>query len=181
MSLANKDDVTQRYDAQPVMLAAMFGVGLSGSVDFVVPVPSSRLRTKISILYIPAENVPSANGSNVVISSANTLWLATREPDRSGRRGTKPAINNLFGTQAAPASIIGDGGVNGFSREFQTAADEIYGRLALATATIPGRWMLQASIEPEIGMLPCAVWDRFCAEFVPTLSSDPLNNGVTGQ
>jgi hypothetical protein len=53
-------------------------------------------------------------------------------------------------TRAAPLAIPSDAGVMGFSREFVSAGDNLYGELATGfVATAPGRWMLYTRYQPD--------------------------------
>lgn len=171
------DPRIKRYDPPAVMLAALFSAG-TGTVDFAVPIPDSRLRVKVSVLWVPIDNIAYGFAFN----TAQTLWVCEREEDRSGRRGGMAPMGNLFGTQAAPLSIAGDGAVSGFSREFNTAADEIFGRLTCSTPTNTnfGRWMLQARYQPDTYISDCE-WDLIKPYCSPAARSDIVNFPGTGQ
>lgn len=174
----------QRFDANPEMLALLFSGsgGPANVVDFSVSVPDSRLRTKIAVVFLPSEITGvSGNGGNVTLDTAQSLWLAERERDLSGRRGCMMAVNNILGTVAAGASIKGDAGVCGFSGEWVTAADEIFGRLTCNTPTsFTGRWMLQARWQPDGVYLPCDEWEWLCQQMQIRLETPFINLPGTG-
>lgn len=174
------DPRVKRWDPPAIMLAALFGgvAGNGGTVDFAVPIPDSRLRVKVTLLWVPADGLAYGLG----FDQAQTLWLAEREEDRSGRRGGMAPVANLFGTSSAPVSIAGDGSVSGFSREFNSAADEIFGRLT-ATKTGNGnigRWMLQTRYQPDTFISDCE-WELIKPYCSPAARSDIINVPGTGQ
>lgn len=157
----------QKVAAEPVMLALLAN-GLGGgakTVDFSVSIPDSRLRTKIAVVFLPIQETGAFNtGGNILLDAAQSLWLASREKDLSGRRGCMMTVNNIVGTASAPVSIRGDANVCGFSGEWVTAADEIFGRITVNGNTYGGRWMLQASWQPDGLYLPCDEWEWIASQ-----------------
>lgn len=112
---------------------------------FKVYVPDSRLRVKISVMFVPRAGLDPIT----FLTSTATLWLSALEMDESGVSGTDVPCTNLEGTSAAPTAISAANGLYGYSKEFTTASDAIRGVLA-ATGSINtiGTWMIQVRYQP---------------------------------
>src|SRR4051812_29610534 len=95
------------------------------SVDFEVPLPDSRLRAKISLLF-----VPTAGQTLPATDLEATLYLGAAEYERAGYDGRRVLVTDVMHDaagavvhQSAPLVIPEDVGLSGFSQEFVTAAD----------------------------------------------------------
>jgi hypothetical protein len=116
----------------------------SASVKFRVPIPDSRLRVKISVLFIPvAGNAPTSG-------VGGTLWLYEADDDQSGVSGMSIGCTNIEGTQASPTAIPAASPLLGYSREFVSAGDAIEGVLAATSGgAMIGTWVLQVRYQPD--------------------------------
>jgi hypothetical protein len=145
-----------------------------------VPMPDSRVRCKVSVLFSPTPGTTNAALPIDVTLAAAKIWGCLAEEDFAGRiAGPVPTQNvvvdpttGLLVTRAAPLSIPSDAGVMGWSREFVTAGDNLYFEL---TATLipgtPGRWMLYTRYQPDGLYLPQDEWDQIralCDPFIVT-------------
>jgi hypothetical protein len=154
----------QRWIPKPIVLARVAGLGTGNVVtsNFQVPMPDSRLRVKISLLFIRAV----AGG----VTPAATLWLFENDDDASGGNGAdgeQIALGNIEGTFSAPTAIPAAVGLNGYSREFFTAADYIGGQLrVIDTPAVAGAWVLQARYQPQI-VLGDAEWQIVVSQCSP--------------
>jgi hypothetical protein len=130
---------------------------------FKVPVPDSRLRTKISLFW----NLPPAQALG---SLASTLWLYEADLDLSGNGGDLVPLTDLVGTQAAPLTIPQNVDLLGYSREFITAADYICGVL---TMTVPpegqSSWVLQCRYQPQSVRFTDDEWQEIAAACNPSV------------
>jgi hypothetical protein len=122
------------------------GEGATGTVDFRVDVPDSRLRVRIDVIGVPAP------GGRVDFLSTKVVSLWLRAVSDSQQDGWAVNVTNLFATQAAPLTIPQDAGLGGYSREFVTAADAIQGTLTIADGdNNPGKLIVQARYQPDAG------------------------------
>jgi len=104
-----------------------------------------------------------------ITGGSHTIWMCLAEEDFGGRiAGPVPTQNvvvdpatGLLVTRAAPLTIPSDAGVMGFSREFVTAGDNLYGELVTGyVAAAPGRWMLYTRYQPDGLYLPADEWQQ---------------------
>lgn len=185
--MARYNPEVQLWEPDAIVLAGLFGGSGTpvpgGSVTFRVPCPDSRVRVKVSVLYLPAQiSILAGESGNVVYNQTANLWIAEREEDRTGRRGCMIAVNNIFGTSAVPINVAGDGTIAGYSAEFVTASDEIFGRLATALCpAASGRWILQCRYQPDgLSMDPCE-WELVRALCNPSIDGSMLEVSGTGE
>lgn len=139
----------------PLVKSSQAGAG-TVFTTFKVKTPDSRLRTKISVIF-----VPNAGGSPVVdlTAAGSTIWLAEGEEDVSGMSGIILPCTNIEGTQAAPTAFL-VAGLSGYSREFVTAADWITGLFTTGTNGVEaGVWYLQTRYQPDGVSFSPAEWD----------------------
>jgi hypothetical protein len=155
--------------ARPICFVRGFGGGnASVNAELRVPIVDPRLRVKCSIVFRPD---PPFAGSppSFTFGRGNTLWLCTRERDRSGN-GLMMPVTNLEGSFAATgvpalpgptvipldADAVLASALFGYSWETVSSADEIYGKAVFAVADansytrnagavlVTGWWHLQA-------------------------------------
>lgn len=162
-----RNDSARHKYVPPVRSLITFGSGAgSATVKFRVPVPDSRLRVKISVLFVP--DAGNAASSGVALSSS--IWLYEAEDDQSGVSGMSLGATNIEGTQAAPTAIPAADPLLGYSREFVSAADAIEGVLA-STAGGPmiGTWVLQVRYQPNAVRFTNEEWTEIRNQCSPTL------------
>jgi hypothetical protein len=161
-SRGSQDPHWQRWIPKPVILAEMTGAPASKDVEFSVPVPDSRLRVKVTLLF---------RKINTAVGSPNAaLWLYEAEQEDAGYSGEEIPCTDLVGTSSAPLVIPEDSGLLGFSQEFITAADYINGRLTV-TATSPsvnGYWILQTRYQPQNTPFSEYEWRLVIAQCAPS-------------
>lgn len=139
----------------------------TGTAQFRIPMPDSRLRVAVSLVY---DVVPNANAYPPDITGvSHTIWMGLESIVLDSRRaGPIPTSNVIinpttgaFVTRAAPLAIPSDAGVLGFSREFVTGGDQIFGELKTGfVAANPGRWLLYTRYQPDGLYLPPDEWDE---------------------
>lgn len=160
-----QDPRWQRWLPQPKPLASIAASSSTVvAVPFSVPIPDSRFRVKVSLLF--------ALNSNSIgdAAPAATLWLYEADDnDYGGVMGEVPLVN-LVGTKAVPVSIplAGDVNLYGWSREFVTAADYINGILTVqGNGGTVGTWVLQARYQPNAVSLAPDEWDLITSQCNP--------------
>lgn len=148
-------DESQIVELRPEMLSCLFSAG-SGSVDFYVNNPDSRLRVKTTLMYVPKESLAIPTD---ITTGVHQLYMGVSEIDDSGSRGCLIPVGDLVGTLAAPITIPANANLMGYSREFVTAGDVIWGRLTTTYMfNKEGRWMLQVRYQPDGQRLCPADW-----------------------
>jgi hypothetical protein len=157
--------LARKYHAQYMPLITFEADAGSADVRFRVPGVDSRLRIKISVLYVP----PVGSAPNTGSGGTATLWIAEAEKDRSGQSGITIPSENVEGTSAAPTAIPADAGLGGYSREFVTAADYLEGTLAAASGAGMGggQWVLQVDYSPDAVRFTDAEWEALRAKMSP--------------
>jgi len=95
----NDETTLRKYEAPWKPLITFTGAAANGiEKRFIVPVPDSRLRVKVSVLFVPDPGLPPGAGSG-----ANpTIWLYESDKDRSGASGINIPCTNIEGTAATP-------------------------------------------------------------------------------
>lgn len=139
-----------------------------GTAELLVPVPDSRLRVKLSILFIPT--------SGVAISGLNgSIWLREADRDMSGVSGALIPCANIEGTAAAPTLFPG-AGLQGYSREFVTAADFILGTVEFSDGgpSANGSWVFQCRYQPNNVRFTNDEWDKIAANCNPSVNVGPI-------
>ncbi len=168
-----ENSAVQKIKTNPIVLATVAtsaAVPTAASVYFRVPIPDSRLRTKVSVLFIgPAGNVMEYS----IVGFAN-LWLFETEDDTSGVAGRTIPTTNLEGTEAAPTGIAATAPLLGYSREFASAADNIEGKFTILTNVTLGTWTLQTRYQPDAVRFTNEEWDEIARGCQPTLTSSPF-------
>jgi hypothetical protein len=122
--------------------------------QFRIPVPDSRLRVKVSIVFSFAAGQQPEDPTAVNLASGNAkLWLAETEDDESGATGQTFACTNIITgtTVATPLAIPVSSGLAGFSLEVETAADNIEGQFQSGSNGFAGSWVLQLRYQPSTG------------------------------
>lgn len=173
MKIWTRDSATQRIYTQPQTLATFGGVVAGGgTITFRVPTPDSRLRVKISVLFIP----PAGQRPNTGLAQTSSLWLYESEDDMSGVSGMTIPSTNVEGTYSAGTLIPDADGLLGYSRELVTAGDYVEGVFAAATPSpiIAGSWVLQTRYQPDAVRFTDEEWQQFVGQCAPTLTSPPL-------
>lgn len=159
MKRYGQNSALQKIETQPIALVTIVdgaAVPANASVYFRVGIPDSRLRVKLSVLFIPLAG--SANEFDAT-GFAN-LWLYEAEDDKSGISGRAIQTGNIEGTEAAPTAVPATAPLLGYSREFVTAADAIEGKLTILTNVTLGTWVLQARFQPDAVRFTDAEWDE---------------------
>jgi hypothetical protein len=153
----------QKHEPRIIILARLTGNPDAGkAISFKVPIPDSRLRVKISILFTPLSGAfPN------LLAAGNTMWLRETEDDRGASGRTVPCLD-LEGLKAAPIGIPQTADLAGYSREFITSADNIEGDLQLVgVATFIGTVTLQCRYQPDSVTFTQQEWDEIRREAVP--------------
>lgn len=155
-----------------VAASALLDIGGSTEAPFTVPdflvmTPDSRLRTKVTILFV-------GPGTASLPSPFATLALIEMEQDIGGPTGAlqpsvavdPPAPGGTINLPLAP-------GLVGYSREFVTAGDAIRGSLVIASGVGPVQVIISARWQPDGQRLPFDEWDeviRLCSIVAPQVS-----------
>jgi len=139
------------------------------TASFRVPIPDSRLRVKISLLF-----VPTASENPTDISGSATLWLAETDWENSGVTGRTIALTNIEGTKAAPTAIAAAVGLLGYSREFVSAGDAIEGVFVATNPDQLGTWVLQARYQPDAVRFTNREWNEIKNQCNPYLITAPV-------
>lgn len=171
MKLYNRNAAQQKVETFDV-LSTLDESG-TAEVEFKVPVPDSRLRVKVSVLFIPAAGVTLADGSLDA-----TLWLREAEVDLSGVSGALIPATNIEGTEAGPTAIPAAVGLQGYSRELVTAADFILGTLDITAdggTSAGGSWVLQTRYQPQAVRFTDEEWQDIVARCNPSVYAGPFN------
>jgi hypothetical protein len=135
---------------------------------FRVPIPDSRLRVKISTLFVPASGLATSGLSA-------DLWLYETDVEAAGVTGIQIPTTNIEGTQAAPTAIPEAAGLMGYSREFVSAADYIVGRLrASPGGPGVGTWVLQTRYQPDAVRFTDREWNEIKNQCNPNVTIGPL-------
>lgn len=155
----------QRYIPKQVTLAQIIAgsTGAKKTCNFRVPFPDSRLRVKISIMWVQNDPV------DFVVNGAN-LWLfEVDELETPGVLGQNDLpLVNIEGSLIAPTVIPLATGLLGYSREFVSAADYIDGQLQVTGDGRLGYWVLQARYQPNNVTLPMEEWRHITSQCNPT-------------
>ena len=156
-SPASFDGPRQSWDLRPVTLAQFSGIGSAktGPVTFRVNMPDSRVRVKLSLVFVPSSGAPGALAGKGI-----ALWLSEIEYDRQTSGLTIPSVN-IEGTSAAPTLIFNDNALSGYSREFVTAADGVQGVVTIPAQLGDGKaglLQLQGRMQPEAQRLTDEEW-----------------------
>lgn len=162
------ESALHKYIPQPLALITFGGSTSPAGItcQFRVPVPDSRLRVKVSVLFVPQ----AGRARNVGALGTSTLWLAETDDDLSGLSGIAVPSTDIEGTAAAPTTIPASPGLGGYSREFVSAADAIEGLLTSTFASgMVGTWMLQTRYQPNAVRFTYEEWDRIKAGCNPQL------------
>jgi hypothetical protein len=156
----------QYWTGRPLQLASYSGnIAAGGSVGFRVEIFESRMRVKISLLFVPAVGVDGSAAGKLT-----TLWLA--EYEQAARETGNPRIikcTDVEGTQAAPTAIPFNAGLKGYSREFVTAGDAAEGIITIGAQggdSIPMDLWLQTRIQPEAIRFPDKEWEEIKQGFL---------------
>jgi hypothetical protein len=162
----NNNAASQKFVTKPVRLMT-YKTSAPGpqTAHFSVPIPDSRLRVKVSTLWV------GQNGSNLpdLITAAATLWLAEYEIDQTGQQGNEICTNNILGTQAAPQAIANVAPSYGYSVETVSAADFIKGVLSSSNPGDFGSWVLQCRYQPDSVRFAPDEWAELVGQMNPIL------------
>lgn len=146
------------------------------AVQFRVTCPDSRLRTKISLIYVPTNPADA----HVAFGAGSSIWMCAEEWSHSQSTyvATTDVLRQADGTvvtQAAPLDIPESADLRGFSQEFVTAADAIRGELSTSTLMPSGHWELQCRWQPDGQRLCDADWEWVKRACNFGLCAPPLN------
>jgi hypothetical protein len=146
------------------------GSGGPGAVKFRVPVPDSRLRVKVSLVFVPVQGNNPLTG----LALSASIWLYEVELDAMGGGAYIPCVN-ILGTQAAPLLIPTANPLQGYSQEFITAADALEGEfIATSGGPIVGTWVLQTRYQPDSVRFTKQEWDELAADCTPRVLGPAL-------
>ncbi len=152
----------QKLILQPKIIAIVTQADEAATVIPIrVTIPDSRLRVKITVIFVADGAQPDLTGNG------NTIWLAATEQDQSGKSGRTVPVTDVEGTQAAPTAFPASAGLCGYSREFVTSADYIEGEVTLfprGDSGEQGVWVLQVRVQPEGIELSHREWDEIRRE-----------------
>jgi hypothetical protein len=148
------------------------GEGGFKTIKFRIFCPDSRLRVKASILFL-RDNPEDT--SIPVTDNAATLYIGEEEHDRSGKLGAGVICTDVLRDsagavihQSAPLPIPEDPGLEGFTVEFVTAADQLLGIFTSGQDGPTGHWVLQLRFQPDGQRLCDSDWDYVCRKLHAT-------------
>ena len=152
----------QLWTPRRIVLASFSGdAGAAGSIRFRLETPDSRVRTKVSILFVPAAGTSAVTFAQ---STGAQLWLYETEADQTGTSGLDVPCVDIEGTFAAPTAIPKSSGLAGYSREFVTIGDGVEGQLSFpideSSGGPKGTVALQTRFQPDGQRLPFDEWDE---------------------
>ncbi len=147
------DPARQRVVSFDNLLTFRNSSGVARTVNFQVPIPDSRLRVKIATLFIPTSGTATSG-------LGGTIWLREADQDASGVSGNLIPAANIEGTLALPTTFP-TAGLQGYSREFISAADYILGTVVLTSSgpSAGGSWVLQTRYQPQGVRFTPQEWD----------------------
>lgn len=157
-----------------VAASSLLDIGGSTEAPFTVPnfmvmTPDSRLRTKVTILF-----VGSAAAMAALPSPFATLALVEMEQDIGGPSGQlQPSVAVDPPTPGGTINLPLAPGLVGYSREFVTAGDAIRGSLVVASGVGPIQVIISARWQPDGQRLPADEWDeviRLCSIVAPQVN-----------
>lgn len=160
---------SRQFHAPKGQVLSDFGAAGTGTAQFRVPLPDSRVRCKVTLLYDAVPKTTNAALPYNITAISHTVWMCLEDVSFAGRQDAPVPIQNvirdpvtgLLVTRLAPLIIPSDPNTMGFSREFVSAGDSLYGELATGfVATAPGRWMLYTRYQPEGLFLPPDEWQE---------------------
>ena len=138
-------------------------------VRFLVPTPDSRLRVKVSVLFV---KLPNQSGP--VTDLGATLYLGAADQEVAGFQGdripTTDVLHDAAGAvvhQSTPLAIPEDPDLQGFSQEFVTAGDDIIGILTTGCDGPSGFWILQVRYQPDGQRLHDCDWSNAIRRCTP--------------
>lgn len=172
-----------RGDSAAITLGHVEHVGAEegefASVKFRIYTPDSRLRVKLSCIFLRDD--PSSAAQPVTALGA-TLYVGEEEHDYSGKLGADvictDVLRDATGTvvhQSAPLAIPEDVGLEGFTTEFVTAADSLVGVFTSGQEGPSGHWVLQLRFQPDGQRLCDQDWDYVCRKCHATLLGPQIN------
>jgi hypothetical protein len=170
----NQNSALQKHEPNPITLvtiATSSAVPSDASVYFHVPVPDSRLRVKISVLFIP----PAGDAAEFDATTFASLWLYEVDEDASGVSGRFIQTTNIEGTEASATAVPEAAPLLGYSREFVSAADAIEGKLTILNNITFGTWVLQTRYQPDSVRFTNEEWDELVRQCQPTLKTAPIS------
>jgi hypothetical protein len=160
---------SRQFHAPKGQVLSDFGAVGTGTAVFRVPLPDSRVRCKVTLLYDPVPKTTNLALPQDITGVTHSIWMALEDVSFAGRQDAPVPVQNvvvnpttgLLVTRAAPLVIPSDPGVMGFSREFVSAGDSLYGELVTGyVAAVPGRWMLYCRYQPDGLYLPPDEWQE---------------------
>lgn len=167
----NDNAANQRWEP-PIITMVTVADGASVPTNnvtyFKVPVVDSRLRVKISVLFVMA----AGSALEVNLTGFANLWLAEFEDDTGGAWGRGIGAVNIEGTEAAPTAVPSASPLAGYSREFVSAADFIQGKFTVLSNITLGTWYLKTRYQPDSGQrFTPEEWEEIKALCRPNLMS----------
>lgn len=157
-----------RGDSPAIILGHVDGdpeSGATASSAFRIYTPDSRLRVKLTVLFV--RDNPATFASPVSDLDA-TLWIGEEEHAVFGSGADLPCTDVLRDSsgnvvhQSAPLAIPEDPGLEGFTTEFVTAADSLVGKFTTGRNGPSGIWAVQLRFQPDGQRLCDQDWDFVC-------------------
>ena len=158
------------YKPNPKLLVRATGLASgSWSGQLRMPVPDSRCRVKLSVIFYPRQG----QGIPTQLKEIGTIWVAGYEEDSqgfSGNSGSTQPVQDVEGDSATPTLFPVSTGLAGYSREFVTAADWVEAAVTInANAAVIGTWTMQTRIQPDAGaFFTWEEWDQLRRSFQPS-------------
>lgn len=142
------------------------GLPPGGDVVFAVTTPEVRTRLRFSLIFVPFSFPAGSSGDLIdrfwpnpkppgftTFFATTALWLSKRDEPVNGSAENVP-VQNLVGDIWTP-TVLPDPGCLGFTREFETCNDEVYGRFHVDSTLFDGfsgKWVLRVSAAAYQGM-----------------------------
>ncbi len=157
------------YRPQPRKLVQAKGLSEASWTGRVrLPVPDSRCRVKLTVVFYPrpGSTIPTQ------LKQLGSIWVAGYDEDTqgiSGSAGQTEPVQDVEGTSDVPTLFPVSAGLAGYSREFVTAADWLEAVITISSnAAVIGQWTLQTRLQPDAGALfSWQEWDQIRRNFDP--------------
>ncbi len=154
--------------------------GETATAYFRIYCPDSRLRVKASFLFL--QDDPNQSDEGFVTDLDAKIYIGEEEHDRSGKLGAgvlcTDVLRDAAGAvihQSAPLSIPEDVGLSGFTVEFVTAADQLWGFLTTGQEGPSGHWTMQLRFQPDGQRLCDEDWDYVQRKLHATILGPTIN------
>lgn len=164
----------QIFRPRPVTLVTFDGATTgTKTVDFRLPTPDSRCRTKVALI-----GVPEPGGSRLFLAG-KTVTLLLRSIEDAIEGGMPVPVTSLPDPTVGTAFAIPQNpNLGGFSFETVTIGDAIEGTISVTSGADAnlGRLVLQARFQPDGQRLPWDEWREIVAQCNPGLLSPAVKS-----